>query len=41
VLSLREISQDHQRISRVFRRLPGHATQPTLGCRARPARRTG
>lgn len=40
MLSFGEVSQDHQRIGWVFRRLCSHATQPTLACRTQPARRT-
>ena len=40
-LSLGEVSQDHQRIDWVFRRLCGHAAQLTPAYRPQPARRTG
>ena len=40
-LSFGEVSQDHQRIGGVFRRLCGHVTQLTLACRPHPAHRSG
>jgi hypothetical protein len=40
-LSFGEVSQDHQRIGGVFRRLRGHALQLTLAWCAQPASRTG
>lgn len=39
--SFREVSEDHQRIAGVFRRLCGHATQLTPAYRRSSARRTG
>jgi hypothetical protein len=41
VLPFGEVSQDHQRVGGVFRRLCGHAIQLTPACRGHPARRTG
>jgi len=40
-LSFGEVSQDHQRIGRVFRRLCGHATQLTPARSPQPVCRTG
>jgi hypothetical protein len=39
-LSFGEVSQDHQRIGGIFRRLCGHMIQPTLACRAQTAAAT-
>lgn len=41
VLSFEEVSEDHQRIGGVFRRLCAHETQLTPAQRPQPARRTG